>query len=48
MHEVKEGWFEGFGGRYAPETLIKALDELWTNFNRLIQEENFLQEYMNI
>jgi tryptophan synthase, beta subunit len=45
MHEVKEGWFEGFGGRYAPETLIKALDELWTNFNRLIQEENFLQEY---
>jgi tryptophan synthase beta chain len=30
-----KGWFGRFGGRFVPETLIEALEELEENYTRL-------------
>lgn len=43
MVEV-EGWFGDFGGKYAPETLMEALDELWTSFKSISAQESFQKE----
>ncbi len=39
------GRFGEFGGRYVPETLIPALDELEAEFNKAWAEEAFRSEY---
>ncbi|CAM4250311.1 tryptophan synthase subunit beta [Lacicoccus alkaliphilus] len=39
-----KGKYGGFGGRYVPETLIGALNELEAEYNKALQDEGFLQE----
>lgn len=43
--EKKNGYFGEFGGRYVPETLIPALDELEVVYNQLKNDPDFQQEY---
>lgn len=38
------GYFEGYGGRYVPETLLYALDELEASYKRLSKEKSFRRE----
>ncbi len=40
----KTGHFDGFGGRYVPETLICALDELERQYQRSKHDKKFAQE----
>lgn len=39
-----EGHFGQFGGRYVPETLMRALDELETAYARAVEEASFSRE----
>jgi len=41
----KKGHFEEFGGRYVPETLIYALDELEKEYNKAKRDKKFAQEF---
>jgi len=41
----KSGHFNGFGGRYVPETLIYALDELEREYARAKRDKKFHQEF---
>ncbi|HWA15232.1 MAG TPA: tryptophan synthase subunit beta [Gemmatimonadales bacterium] len=43
-----EGRFGEFGGRYVPETLMAALEELATLYDRVRQSEAFWAEYHNL
>ena len=38
------GRFGPFGGRYVPETLIAALDQLWVEYQRATQDPTFHRE----
>src|SRR5262245_44627338 len=38
------GRFGSFGGRYVPETLIRALDDLATEYDKACQDANFQSE----
>lgn len=40
----KSGHFNGFGGRFVPETLIYALDELEKEYSRAKRDKRFIQE----
>jgi tryptophan synthase beta chain len=40
----KKGHFDGFGGRYVPETLIYALDELEREFKKAKRDKKFIRE----
>ncbi|MFH1198653.1 MAG: tryptophan synthase subunit beta [Candidatus Omnitrophota bacterium] len=40
----KSGHFDGFGGRYVPETLIYALDELGKEYKKAKADKKFRQE----
>lgn len=40
----KKGYFEEFGGRYVPETLLSALDELEVSYQKLKNEKKFRNE----
>ncbi|MCM8770907.1 MAG: tryptophan synthase subunit beta [Candidatus Omnitrophica bacterium] len=40
----KTGHFNGFGGRYVPETLIYALDELTQEYEKAKRDKSFRQE----
>ncbi|MBU1726400.1 MAG: tryptophan synthase subunit beta [Candidatus Omnitrophica bacterium] len=40
----KLGHFDGFGGRFVPETLIYALDELEKEYNRAKRDKKFTRE----
>ena len=40
----QQGRFGDFGGRYVPETLISALDELSEAYARIASSEGFLAE----
>ncbi len=42
------GYFGPFGGRYVPETLVAALDELETSFQRHHQDPAFVDELENL
>lgn len=42
---ISTGLFGRFGGVYAPETLLPALEQLETCFNRLSVDSAFLQEF---
>lgn len=52
MNEMAEyatsGRFGEFGGRYVPETLVPALDELEQEFNRAWLDESFLSEFRRL
>ena len=39
-----KGKYGVFGGKYVPETLMGALDELETEYNKAIRDEEFLKE----
>jgi tryptophan synthase beta chain len=41
----KSGHFNGFGGRFVPETLIFALDELQAQFSKARRDKKFQQEF---
>jgi tryptophan synthase beta chain len=41
----KSGHFAEFGGRYVPETLIYALDELEKEYNKARRDKKFAQEF---
>ncbi|MFA5356837.1 MAG: tryptophan synthase subunit beta [Candidatus Omnitrophota bacterium] len=41
----KKGHFDGFGGRYVPETLIYALDELEKEYRKARGDKKFIQEF---
>lgn len=43
-----EGWFGPFGGRFVPETIVPALDELETAFREALGDEAFLAEYRHL
>jgi len=40
----RKGWFGEFGGRYVPETLIAALDELASAYDAVVQDPTFHEE----
>lgn len=40
----KTGHFDGFGGRFVPETLIYALDELGAEYNKAKQDKTFIKQ----
>jgi len=40
----KKGHFDGFGGRFVPETLIYALDELEREYKKARHDKEFLQQ----
>ena len=42
--ESKAGYFGGFGGRYVPETLIHALEELEAAYERYKDDPEFVEE----
>ena len=41
MTDGKEGYFGFYGGKYVPETIMSALDELEREYNRLKDDEDF-------
>mgnify|MGYP003305994566 FL=1 len=41
----KHGHFEEFGGKYVPETLIPALDELEQEYLKSKKDKNFQKEF---
>jgi tryptophan synthase beta chain len=41
----RSGHFNGFGGRFVPETLIFALDELQAQFSKARRDKKFQQEF---
>ena len=41
----EEGRFGPFGGRYVPETLVRALDELSTAYEQAVQDASFQQTF---
>ena len=43
----KHGHFEEFGGKYVPETLIPALDELEQEYLKSKKDKNFQKEFYN-
>ncbi len=43
-----QGRFGEFGGRFAPETLIPALDELTSAFEQAWQTDRFVGEYHRV
>ena len=42
--QTEDGRFGPFGGRYVPETLIAALDELGTAFDEASQDVSFSEQ----
>jgi tryptophan synthase beta chain len=40
----KKGHFNGFGGRFVPETLIYALDELEREYKKACRDKKFIQQ----
>ncbi len=43
--QERPGYFGPYGGRYVPETLIPALEELEAAFREAVEDPEFLQEY---
>lgn len=41
---ARNGWFGEFGGRFAPETLVKPLSEVWQGFIALRHDASFRHE----
>jgi len=43
-NDIGKGRFGNFGGRYVPETLMNALDELEAAYNAAIKDKSFIDE----
>ena len=43
-----KGRFGDFGGRYVPETLIPALDELLESYENIKNDQDFINEFSNL
>ena len=43
-----EGFFDDFGGRYVPETLVEALNEVSITFNESWSSDDFRKEYAKL
>lgn len=41
------GWFGEYGGQFAPETLMDALDQLWRAYRKLGRERGFRRELVH-
>jgi tryptophan synthase beta chain len=41
-----EGRFNEFGGQYVPETVMNALIELEDAYKKVIDDKEFMEEYM--
>ena len=41
----KEGFFGEYGGKFVPETLMYALEELENTYNKLKDEKDFIDEF---
>ena len=41
-----DGKFNDFGGQYVPETVMNALIELETAYEKVIDDKEFIEEYM--
>ncbi len=48
MIEKEEGFFGKFGGMYVPAVLAGKLQDLYDNFVKFSQEDNFKKEYLNL
>lgn len=48
MTEPVDGWFGEFGGRYMPESLIPACEELEAAFRDAWSDQSFKDEYVSI
>ncbi len=46
--QERPGYFGPYGGRYVPETLIPALEELEAAFREAVEDPEFLQEYESL
>jgi tryptophan synthase beta chain len=44
----KQGYFGNYGGRFVPETLVPALDELTAAYNAIQKDVKFWQEYESL
>jgi len=40
----RKGYFGGFGGKFVPETLMNALDELTREYNKACKSKSFKEE----
>lgn len=45
---TKRGYFGDYGGRFVPETLMPALEELENAFCRAKKDKNFIEEFDNL
>ena len=41
----KEGFFGEFGGKFVPETLMYALEELENTYSKLKDDKDFIEEF---
>ena len=41
----KEGFFGEYGGKFVPETLMYALEELENTYNKLKDKKDFIDEF---
>ena len=44
----KNGFYGSFGGAFVPEMLYPNLEELEKNYNKIINEEDFIIEYNSL
>ena len=44
----KNGFYGNFGGAFVPEMLYPNLEELEKNYNKIINEEDFIIEYNSL
>lgn len=47
-YKPNEGFFGDFGGRFVPETLVEALDEIDETFNRCWSDDRFRKEFARL
>ena len=43
----KEGFYGEYGGKFVPETLMYALEELENTYNKLKDNKDFIDEFYN-
>ncbi|HAJ78905.1 MAG TPA: tryptophan synthase subunit beta, partial [Fibrobacteres bacterium] len=45
---IRKGYFGDFGGRFAPETLMPALEEVDKAYTALKKDRSFVKEYADL
>lgn len=48
FQDDKEGYFGGYGGRFVPEILIPALEELKLEYNKIAHDPEFMKDFNNL